>query len=763
MLKFFDRYLIKEVTYPFLIGLMIYTFVMLMNEILISAELFITQGVPLKTVINLLIYLIPSILAFSLPMSVLMGVLAGMSRLSSDYEIIAFRSVGISLSRLLRPILIFALICSLVTAYLTLFAGPRSNHKFIQTISQAVFSKIQLKIKPREFNESIPNMVIYIQDISSTGKWENILVSFATPPQKPRIILAKEGRLDVNYETKKATLYLTEGTVHSYLLDNPERYSLTTFSNFEEEIDAQSLFVSIKREKRVREKDIKELFQSVKKFKPNTSEHNSYWVEIHKKFALPFACLIFSILGLPLGISTRKGGRTTGFTISLGIILIYYILITAGENLVIDGKISPFLGIWGANIIIGLFGLFLFYKSLKESPYLSWLSSVINRWQKIFRRDKKERKKVIFISQIPLRFPNILDRYILRKYLGLATLILLSLLSIFIIVTFFERIDNIYEHQKPISLLFQYLWFYLPQMIYYSLPITALTAALLTFGLLTKSNEITAMKACGLSLYRLIIPVIVATLLISFLSFLLQENILPFSNKKAEEIWNKINDIPPRTYKYLDRRWVFGKDNRIYHYSYFDHEGRVFSHLSIFEIDSKNWTLMRRIYAKKGFMKEGYLSLENTWLREFDQEKPTKFNKSQEINLSLAETASYFVKEWKEPDQMNYLELRKYIQELEESGFETIKFKVDLNYKLSFPLVSLIMTLIAIPFSFSMGKRGALFGIGLSIVIAMIYWATIGAFKSLGFVNFLPPLLAAWGPNLLFGAGGVYLLFTVKT
>jgi LPS export ABC transporter permease LptG len=312
-------------------------------------------------------------------------------------------------------------------------------------------------------------------------------------------------------------------------------------------------------------------------------------------------------------------------------------------------------------------------------------------------------------------------------------------------------------------LLFQYIWYFIPKIVYLILPVTALTSVLLTFGLLTKSNEIVAFKACGLSIYRLILPVIIIALIFSGLSFIIQEKILPYSNRKAEEIWDKINDVPPRSYRYLDRRWVFGKTNRIYNYTYFDPEDKIFSKVSIFELDIKSWSLKRRIFAQRGVIKGNLLILRDAWLREFNREQSLKFVESPNLKLLTEETGDYFIKEWKVPDQMNFFELKKYIKELEDSGFETVKFKVDLNYKISFPLVSLIITILAFPFSFLMGKRGALYGIGLSIALTLIYWSMIGVFKSLGYIEFLPPFLSAWVPNFIFLFLGIYLLFNIKT
>jgi LPS export ABC transporter permease LptF/LPS export ABC transporter permease LptG len=797
MFKFFDRYILREIGPPFGIGLLIFTFVLLMSQILVLAELFITKGVSFRLAAEVLIDLIPSLLAFAVPMAVLMGILAGLSRLSTDSEIVAFKTLGISSKRLAWPIFVFAFTGWLVTSYLTMFLAPHANFKWVQTMTSSVLAKVQVKFNPREFNESIPKMVIYIQDISREKKWENIFVYMTKDPAEPRLILAREGKLDLYPEEKKATLVLQDGTVHSYPLKNPDKYSFTSFKRLEEGIDVEALFASISSEKRVREKDILELFSGVKviekdlaelktgkaaaaknalprgaapgraatpqALREKTRDFRSHWVEIHKKFALPFVCFIFVLVGLPLGVTTRKGGRTSGFTISIAIILLYYILITAGEKLAMDGKISPFLGMWGPNILLLLAGAYLFLKSLREAAFFSGLAGFLRKWKKSpeeVRMGRALRK----MPRIHLRFPNILDRYVIRKYLAIFAIIFAGLVSVSIIVTFFERIDNVYAHDKPLSLFLQYIWFRVPEFVSYILPVTALTTALLALGILTKFNEVTAMKACGISVYRLIFPILFMALVVSLFSFYLQERILPRANNKAEEVWNRINDRPPRSYSYVNRHWVLGREkNRIYHYDFFDPGPSVFSRLSIFDIDLASWALSGRTYAEKAYLKEDRLRLVEGWKRTFSGTLPASFEVQPERELAGVETKSYFLKEWKEPVQMTYSELRKYTAEVEEMGFEASRFKVDLNTKISFPFVCLIMTLLGVPFAFSMGTRGTLVGIGLSIVIAMVFWGAIGVFRSLGYVNFLGPFLAAWTPNLIFGLIGVYLLFRLRT
>jgi LPS export ABC transporter permease LptG len=435
-----------------------------------------------------------------------------------------------------------------------------------------------------------------------------------------------------------------------------------------------------------------------------------------------------------------------------------------------EGRISPFLGMWGPNILFFLAGAYLFARAARESPLLGLFSRLLGKRGarmvliRVPVSPRAHKGAARRRPRLQLRFPNILDRYMTRKYIAIFFLVFLALLLISIIVTFFERIDNVYEHNKSLSLLFRYIQYRIPEFAHYIFPVAVLATTLLTLGLMTKSNEITAMKACGISVYRLILPVVFIAGLVSVFSFGLQERVLPSANKRAEEIWNRINDLPARSYSFLGRRWVLGRDkSRIYHYSYYEPASSAFSQISIFDVDPRSWLLQRRLYAEKGRLEGTALTLVNGWSRSFGGERESRFETFAETGLRLEEGANYFVKESTEPDLMSFRELKEYTADVEQMGFETTRFRVDLYTKLSFPLVSLIMALLAVPFAFSMGKRGALVGLGLSVAIAMIYWGTLGVFRGLGYVGFLSAFLSSWGPNLLFCPLSLYLLFRLRT
>ena len=332
-------------------------------------------------------------------------------------------------------------------------------------------------------------------------------------------------------------------------------------------------------------------------------------------------------------------------------------------------------------------------------------------------------------------------------------------------MTFFERIDNVYTHNQPLSLFFRYLWFRVPEFTSYILPVAALTTALIALGLLAKFNETTAMKACGISLYRVVLPVLFLGFATSLAAFALQERILPRANRKAEETWDRINEIPPRSYSFANRHWVLGREqDRIFHYDFFDPVAGRFSRFAIYDIDGQSWNLRGRSSADEALFDGADLVLSRGWERTFPSAgAPGRFETRRSWRLERGEPRTTFVKDVEEPGQMTYSELRRYTDDASRAGFETTRLKVDLATKLSFPLAGLIMTLIAVPFAFAMGRRGTLVGIGLSLAIAMVYWGAIGVFRSLGYVGFLGPFLAAWGPDLLFGLAGTGFLLRMRT
>ncbi len=778
MPKILDRYVLREIVPPFLVGLLLVTFVLLMNQVLLLAELFIAKGVPALEAVRILGLLVPSVLVFAAPMAVLMGVLGGLARLSADSEVVALQSLGIGSRRLAGPVLLFGLCGFLLTLPLALTVAPRANHAWVQAMTDSVLGRVRLKVNPLEFNESLPDMVFFVQDIDRDGTWRNVFAYLNDDPAHPRLAMARAGRIDLFPEKRRAILELSDGVLHSWPLNEPEKDSLTSFERLEEEIDVEGLFPSVSSEKRVREKDIGELLRDVRALEaglaasdgegrlPAPREVPAYWVEIHKKFSLPFACLVFALLGLPLGIMTGRAGRTGGFSLGLGIILLYYVLLTAGEKMAMDGRVSPLLGMWGPDILLAIVAVFLFLRAdrapsglVRFKGFPRALKSGGQKAERTARRMPRPRLRLPSV-----RFPNILDRYVSRKFLAVFTLVFSALAGATFLVLFFERLGEVLSHGKPVGLLVRYVGLKLPEFLAYILPVAALTTTLLILGLITRTNEATAMKAGGISVYRSLLPVLILAAAVSGLAFLVQERIVPAAHARSEEVWSRVADLPPRSYSYLNRHWILGRaKDRIYHYDYFEPGSSTFSRLAFFDIDLGEWVLVRRFFADKAALEKDVLIYKDAWVRDFGGPESRSFARMESGRLEVGEEKGAFLKAWKEPLQMTLGELRKYTAEVRGMGFRAARLRAAIGEKTALPFVSLVMALLAVPFGFSMGKRGTLVGVGLSVVIAMVYWGVFAVFRSLGGADALTPFLGAWGANLLFGLAGIVGLFKLRT
>lgn len=809
-MKILDRYVLREILPPFGLGLLVYSFVLMANQILQYPELFISQGVSFTDSTKLLIYLIPAILAFTVPMAVIMGILAGLARMSSDSESVAFKSLGISHARMARPLFFFALFGWAATSVLTLYITPRFNYLWLQTTVSAVLDKAQIKVNAREFNPSIPGLVLYLEDINPDGDWNKAFIAFNSAPGESRIVVADRGRLNFYPEPKRAIVELFNAVQHYSRAGEPLYYEWSASAHTEQDLDFSGLANAFSSEKRAREQNINELGAALAAARAESArlsaekealirggstpkeaslrtnefavrqkerEIRTLLVETHKRFALPFVCLIFVLMGLPLGLSTKKGGRSSGFTISLVIILAYYIFITFGERLALDGRIAPWLGIWGGNIVFGIISLVLFVRSARERPFLiKWVQRPPAPVDTDGPGPAKAgspgppaapgaaRRGRLGFQPV---FPDILDRYFIRRYLWIGALILISVVAVFCLVTFFDRLGNVYAHDKPVSMLVEYITHRIPEFFQLGLPMTALMAALLTLGLFHKFNEITAMKACGISVFRMMVPAFILAVIIGLLSFYIQEDILPGETRKAVEVWDRINDVSAPASGMQGFSWRANRArDRFFHYEYFDTNKMTFRKFWVFEIDPAEWALKRRMYADTARLEGQTLILKNGWTRDFAgsaSARPPDPVFFETTAVPLPEGSGLFLNKVRDPSRMKYGELGRYIAEVEELGFNTTRLKVDRSSKLSFPFVAVIMTLLGIPFAFAMGKRGALVGIGVSLGVALVFWTTIGVFKSLGGVGILPVFLAAWGPALLFGILGLYLILRLKT
>jgi LPS export ABC transporter permease LptG len=288
---------------------------------------------------------------------------------------------------------------------------------------------------------------------------------------------------------------------------------------------------------------------------------------------------------------------------------------------------------------------------------------------------------------------------------------------------------------------------------------------LVTFGVMTKNNEVTAFKAGGVSLYRLAMPVMITSLVMSAGLFAFDYQVLPDANKTQDAIRAEIKGRAPQTYLRPDRKWIYGQGPRIYYYKYFDPAAAVMIGVTIYELDLHPFRLRRHVSAERAHWSYSLKTwvFENGWTREI-ADGSSKFATFQASAFpELDEPPGYFMRELIQDQQMNFRQLGEYIQELRQSGFDTVHLRVQLQKKFAVPLFAFIMALISVPFAFLTGNRGAMAGVGASLGIAVAYWAIGQLFEQIGNINQLPAALAAWSPDALFSLAAVYLMTRMRT
>jgi LPS export ABC transporter permease LptG/LPS export ABC transporter permease LptF len=791
-MRIFTRYILREVTSHALLGGALFTFVLFMRDLGHIIELVVRDSASLTDVLRIFAYLLPNFLIVTIPMAVLVGILLGLSRLAADSEITAMRAAGMGALDFVRIISIVAGIGVLLGLFNSLYLAPRSAAATLALEQSLKTSQASFEVQPRVFYEDFRNYVLYIQDVrpaSGAALWHHVFLADLTQPANPNITTADQAVV-VNGDPQTIRLHLLNGGQHQTSPTDPNQYNISTFASTDLPIqtgEQQDTHLG-RSDTPILALPLSELWR-----RGNVSDSNIpgraarlYRIEFNRRFSYPFACLVLMLIGVPLGIASKRGGKSTGFVLTIVLVFIYYFLSQIGIAFAKNGKLSPVLGVWGANLLFAGAGALLLYQMSRGGIALGLISSIGVGLNKLLARFTRGRKLAAagngtidiatvlrrFRSTFRIQFPLLLDDYVMREYATNFAIVIFSFSTLFLIFTFFELIGDIIRNRTPLVTVGDYLLNLIPFILYSVTPLCALVAVLITFGTLGRSSELTAMKATGTSLYRIITPVLITTLLIAGGLFAFDELYLPAANRRQEALRSVIKDKPAQTFLRPDRKWISGQPGasgtptRIFYYQFFDASKNVFANLTVFEFDPTTFALQRRIFASSAHWNErvNQWVFENGWQRTFQGETISSYQPFTITALpEIHEQPSYFVKEDRPAQEMSYNELSNYIADLNQSGFDTKRLSVQLNRKLAYPLVTLVMAMLAIPFALSMGKRGSLAGIATAIALGIAYWVVDGLFQAMGNVNTLPALLAAWSPNLLFGIAGTYLLLRTPT
>lgn len=774
-MRILDRYVLREIALPFLIALVVFTFVLIIPFILELAEALIEKGVSWPIILQLMVTLLPATLGLTIPMALLLAILVALGRLSSDREIVVLMACGVSPYRLLRPIMMLAVLAAATTFYVMVQAIPDANQLNREITLRVVADRAEGQVRAREFFADFPNTVLYVREIPQEGGWHDVFAADMKNPAQPIIYVARRGRMLINREARTIEMVLEDGAQHTTTAADPATYEMVRFNQLIVSLDPESVFQNTL-PRGEREMTIAELKARINELQASNLPFHNPVMEIHKKFSIPVACLVFALIGVGLGVSNRKDGKLASFVLGIGVIFAYYVIMFMSESMTKGALMPAWLAMWVPNIVMGAAGLALLISRSRgvdqvvrfRLPAMPWSQSAS---AEPLTADPKPRTGPVVVIRIPqFELPrlNLIDAYIARIYLRTLALSIVGIMGLFYISTFIDKSDKLFKGQVTLQMILAFLWWETPQFLYYIIAIAVLLAAIVTIGLLTRNSELVVMRACGISIYRTALPLLVFAAAASAVLFAFEERVLAFSNRRADYLNHIIKGGDPQTFDVLNRKWVAGRNGEIYHYQLFNPRSSELNSVSVFRFDPASNAITQRAFATRAkYVPRGpddtaAWEARDGWIRDFNGLAITRYAPFETMRAPL-EPAEYFSTEEPAPERMDFTQLRRYIDELEASGYTVLKHEVALHRKFAFPLVTLIMTLIAVPFAVTTGKRGALYGIGVGIVLALVYWTAGSVFGAFGAGGLMPPLLAAWAPNLLFGATAAYLLLTVRT
>ncbi|HEV2420985.1 MAG TPA: LPS export ABC transporter permease LptF [Candidatus Acidoferrales bacterium] len=780
-MRILDRYIFREVIADSWLGLAVFTFVFFVPQLVRLMNLVVQHAATAKETATLVLCSLPPVLIFTIPMSMLVGVLIGLGRLSADSEIVALNASGVSLRRLLLPIGGIALAATILTFFITLWLGPLSLRTLTSLEDRLRVSQASLAIQPRVFDERFPHLVLYVEDVAASGMhWRGVFLADSSSSTVSKITVARNAIVAADPRTGKMSLHLDDVSSHEYDPQNPAHYDLSTSADESMNLpfSGSDNAANSPRAPNDRERTVHQLLSVSGPAAARTAR-----AEFQQRIALPIACLIFALLGVPVGVRPRRGGRAAGFVITILLICGYYLFFVTGVHFAQNGMLSPVIGVWTANIIAFAVALVLLRRIEHIHPEARWLDhlrrSLLHqrKMRREVARETPANSPAIVRATLQIEpsrrrkyrtwaFPLIFDQYVLGTFFYWIVLMLASFMILFDAFTLFDLLGDIAKNHIPISVVVNYFAHLLPMMVYQLLPLAALVATLITLGLLAKNNEITAFRASGVSLFRLALPLILAGVLLSGAMFLLDDSILPYANQRQDALHDRIKGRPAETYFQPTHQWIFGAHDNIYNYQLFDPDNNSFGGLNVFELNPSTFQIQRRIYANRAYWEPNLNSwiLEEGWVRDFSDSSVRSYTPFRVDSFAqVSEQPSYFKREVFQYNQMNWWQLRSYIRNLQKAGFETSRLSVEWHKKIAFPLIATIIVFLAIPFSLLVGTRGAVGGIALAVGIGIAYWSIAALFEALGAVGQLPPFLAAWAPDAVFAFAGLYFFLKMPT
>lgn len=755
-----DRYVYREMVPVFAIAVGLFTFLHVMDRLQDFSNM-AASGAPLHLIVKLWGLLLLSFLSHTLPMGLLMAVITAAGRLAADLEVVAMGASGISPLRLFRPILVAALVVTLMLATLTLWINPWGSAAFFQCLAELRQYAAVPMIQERTFTR-IGNLVVYADEIAlSTSELRGLLIADERAPGTLAIITAPHGRLIDDAERQRTVLRLSNGAVHESRPGSPDWYRVTKFNVYETPLDVAAQIAEAEREAGSQKKVTTwDLLQNTRALDVSRRAEKAemFIVEFHKRLALPLAPIVFAMVAFPLGIRLHRGGRAVAV---IGGIIVYLAHHITQEALGRVTALRPWGGgRWVPLLLFALLGAVLLYFTVAPAPQ-AWrrggarlVDLVPARLWPLHRAPLSARRRERRRRQLSL----LVDRYLARQFVVYFAYGLAVATAVFVVV---DLVETLSRYEPPLHAVLEHFAYRLPAALHQALPIIVLVATVFLFMELERHHELTALKAAGLSVHRISAPVLLLAGMVSVAAFVYQETAAPVLNARGDEV-DRVEIRKTSTPGSQPRlHWYRRSDTEFVRVGRLDRElGRV-SDVALIQTDANFQVIKRHDVGQAVWTPDG-LKFGQSVLREFVDNDLVRTEWQSGTPVYLADSLDA-LGAMQPPSAMTFMELRTYVRHLRESGQKVGTLLLYLHSKLSFPLMSLVLAILAVSCAARWPRGGRLIGGAIAVVITVAYWVVNSGALSLGRVDLLPPVVAAWAANIVFGGIGLSLFVRTPT
>ena len=764
--RLIERYVIRAIVPYTLVSLILLTAILFAQQTGRYFETIFHTAVPAGFVYGLALGLLPTVFVFTIPMAVLSGTIIGFGRMASDSELVVMRAAGIGTWKILWPALALGLIATAATFELNFKEAARAQQQLRLVAVRSALYKLDSPVEPRTFTTDIPGYVIYVRDgDKSRGEWGRIFIQTQDANHLTHVVTARAGRIDSSEEKSELVLQDAVETRLPALDARDQSYVVERIAQL------RILFKTGRRDllalMRKSESNPDDMeWSELRRFAAKSSgpDKREALLILHKRLAFSLSPLLFALFGASLSLRLRRGSRGFGVLVSLIVLLVYYLLTIAGDQMARGGSLSPIIGAWLATAVTLTFAMVLLV--FRRRQITSWLKRPVPEQTSAVAEQVRQTGAAgrLRMRHWTASFPTLLDQGIVRTMISSFLFGFVALVLIFNIFTTFELWRFLASHRDRLQLLTQYLFYLLPLVSVELFPGSVLVATLLTYALIARRREAVAWWASGQSVYRLMLPGLAFAIVIAGCSWLIQERVMPQANVRQDNLRAKIkggNITQPAGGS--ERRWLVSTDgSRIYSYE-FDTQRQVLLRPAIYEFDSRGVEVKRIVSGEEGkWLKPRELEISKPQWINLDEAQVSR-QSAESLTLDNVDPPAVFKPIVDRPSQLNAARLREYIKPLKERGADTATLAVALQRKYAGPFGVIVMALIGMPLAISFGRKSTVIALCSAVVVSLAFWLLAGGFQQLGEHALLPPAAAAWAPIAIFAGGGLYFISRVRT